>query len=117
MFRLACEQGRVVPERVRKIVETFLAGHPRAASATLSEFARLIRLELAKRHAVVQSAVELDSTSQSQLLRSLSERFGPDLTSEFQTHPDLVGGLRIQVGSDVWDGSIQGRLASLAKQF
>jgi F0F1-type ATP synthase delta subunit len=29
----------------------------------------------------------------------------------------LIGGLRIQVGSDVYDGSVRARLASLEQSF
>ncbi|MCX7868729.1 MAG: F0F1 ATP synthase subunit delta [Terrimicrobiaceae bacterium] len=117
MFALACEGGRVVPERVREVAEGFLASNPRGAAATLSEFARLVRLDLARRHAVIESATPLPLPAQSRLLEALAQKYGPGLTSEFRVRPELVGGVRVQVGSDVWDASILGRLESLARQF
>jgi F-type H+-transporting ATPase subunit delta len=36
------------------------------------------------------------------------------VTAEFQTNPELIGGLRVKLGSDVFDGSIRARLDALA---
>ena len=35
----------------------------------------------------------------------------------FDQNPALIGGLRVKVGSDVYDGSIQARLKALAESF
>jgi F-type H+-transporting ATPase subunit delta len=32
-------------------------------------------------------------------------------------NPQLLGGMRIQVGSDVWDGTVRGRLERLQQQL
>ena len=37
----------------------------------------------------------------------------PDLILTGQTRPELLGGIRVKVGSDVWDGSVKARLESL----
>ncbi len=39
------------------------------------------------------------------------------LTISFAQNPALIGGLRIQVGSDVYDGSVRARLESLRETF
>jgi F-type H+-transporting ATPase subunit delta len=33
------------------------------------------------------------------------------------TNPDLLGGMRIRVGSDVWDSSVRNRLQRLQQQL
>ena len=43
----------------------------------------------------------------------LVKRYGAGLNFTFRQNPALIGGMRIQVGSDVYDGSIQSRLAQL----
>jgi len=48
---------------------------------------------------------------------NLRRRYGDDLTTEFRTNPDLLGGLRIKIGDDVWDGSVKNRLHKLQEQF
>ena len=48
---------------------------------------------------------------------NLARKYGPGLTVSFNQNTDLIGGLRVQVGSDVYDGSIRARLAELADEF
>ena len=36
-----------------------------------------------------------------------------DITTDYRVTPDLIGGLRITLGSNVWDGSVKARLNAL----
>jgi len=47
----------------------------------------------------------------------LKARYGDDVTSEFKVVPDLLGGMRVRVGSDIWDGSVKTRLDQLSQAF
>ena len=47
----------------------------------------------------------------------LARRYGPGLSTAFAQRPALIGGMRIQVGSDVYDGSVRAGLAALEKSF
>ena len=40
-----------------------------------------------------------------------------DLTTNFIVNPELLGGMRIRVGSDVWDSSVRNRLQRLAQSL
>ena len=73
----------------------------------------MLRLELEKRHAIIESANTLDAATQGRVLSELRGKFGPDLTSEFKVTPDLVAGMRVKVGSTIWDGSVRTRLETL----
>ena len=46
-----------------------------------------------------------------------SRIYGPGLNISFVQNPELIAGLRIKVGSDVYDGSVQARLAALQESF
>jgi F-type H+-transporting ATPase subunit delta len=48
---------------------------------------------------------------------NLKKKYGGDLTAEFVVNPQLLGGMRIRVGSDVWDGSVRNRLERLQQQL
>jgi F-type H+-transporting ATPase subunit delta len=48
---------------------------------------------------------------------SLTRLYGSGLRITFSETPSLIGGMRIQVGSDVYDGSVLGRLTALEKTF
>jgi F-type H+-transporting ATPase subunit delta len=47
----------------------------------------------------------------------LTQKYGTGLSFLFVQNPALLGGLRIQVGGDVYNGSVQGRLAALQENF
>ncbi len=51
------------------------------------------------------------------MVAGLAKQYGADLVVEYQVNPALLGGLRIRVGNDVLDGSVQGRLDRLANAF
>jgi F-type H+-transporting ATPase subunit delta len=43
----------------------------------------------------------------------LTQRYGRGLHLSFNYDPRLIGGLRVKVGSDIFDGTVRGRLAAL----
>lgn len=110
LFRFCMDDGRFSDERARMVM-TKLAG--KSDIAVLEAFARFVRLEKQRRHAIVESATPADANTQSEILSSLHARYGADVTAEFQTNPELIGGLRVKLGSDVFDGSIRARLDAL----
>jgi F-type H+-transporting ATPase subunit delta len=117
LFRLSFENGRLDPARVSEISQRLIAERPRDYLEVLKELARLVRLELDKRHALIESASPLDDASATGVAKTLRLKFGGDITTEFRTSPGLLGGLRIKLGSDVWDGSISSRLNALSQQL
>ena len=78
----------------------------------LKFIARLAKLEINRHHAVIDSAADLSEIQRNEISSSLVKKFGP-ITTEFRHSPALIGGLRIKLGSNVWDGSIQSRLETL----
>jgi F-type H+-transporting ATPase subunit delta len=113
LLHLSMPGGRLDRARIAEISSALVDQRPRGFFAILKEYSRLVRLELEKRHAVIESATELDAQSAKNLSSAIHSKFGEDFTTEFRVTPTLVGGLRIQVGSDVWDGSIAAKLAKL----
>jgi F-type H+-transporting ATPase subunit delta len=85
--------------------------------AILTQLVRLVKLDLERRTAKVESPGPLSPDVQTEVRNDLARRYGPGLNLSFQQNPALIGGLRIQVGSDVYDGSVEGRLNSLAQSF
>ena len=47
----------------------------------------------------------------------ITKRYGPGYDVQFWINPELIGGLRVKVGSDVFDGSVKARLAELEANF
>lgn len=116
LFDLAMVGGRLDADRIRLIATEIAERKPRDYVQMLKLLARLARLEAARHHAIVESAAPLAEARRSEILASLSTKFGK-ITAEFHHAPELIGGLRVRIGSDVWDGSVQSRLESLKQSI
>jgi F-type H+-transporting ATPase subunit delta len=117
LLRCCLVSGSLDENRARQAVRQVIAGKPRGYFAILSHFERLLKLDLERRTARIESAVPLDLGLQSSVQASLSRVYGPGLNTTFAHNPSLIGGMRIKVGSDVYDGSIQARLTALQESF
>jgi F-type H+-transporting ATPase subunit delta len=117
MLRASFTDRQLDPGRIASLVESLIARKPRNYIAVLKNYRRLLRLEVEKRHARVETASELDSGAGAALVANLKKKYGNDLATEFIVNPQLLGGMRIQVGSDVWDGTVRGRLERLQQQL
>ncbi|MEY2410341.1 MAG: F-type H+-transporting ATPase subunit delta, partial [Verrucomicrobiota bacterium] len=114
----ACKVNGVLDEgRARLTVQAVIAKKPRGYVAILSHFERLVKIDFERRTARVESATPLTGAMESSLRTSLAQRYGPGLNVSFTQNPALLGGLRVQIGSDVFDGSVQARLNALAESF
>jgi F-type H+-transporting ATPase subunit delta len=117
LFRSCVVGGLLEENRVRQAVQQVLQLKPRGYLAILTHFLRLVKLDIERRTARVESAAPLASDLQTQIQTSLARSYGKGLDISFAQNPDLLGGVRIKVGSDVYDGSVQGRLAELQESF
>lgn len=117
LFRLSFTENKLDRVKVTSIVQTVLAEKPRHYLGALEAYQRLLRLEIAKRHAVIESANSLSGPISSSIVNSLKQKYGDDVTTEFKVNPDLIAGVRIRIGSDVVDGSVRSRLIRLQEQF
>ncbi|MCX7712240.1 MAG: F0F1 ATP synthase subunit delta [Chthoniobacterales bacterium] len=113
LFSLAFRNGQLDLDTVRQIANSLLSEKPRFFFPILQQFTRLVRLEIQRHHATIETAYPLPPQTQKSICSLLSKRFGTQTTFEFRPNPSLIGGLRLQLGSDVWDGSILARLESL----
>ncbi len=117
LFR-ACVQGELLDEkRVREVVSRVIELKPRGYLGILSHFQRLVKLDVERRNARVESAIPLTPDLEASIRQKLTGLYGPGLSFSFSQNPNLLGGVRIKVGSDVYDGSVQARLNLLQEQF
>jgi F-type H+-transporting ATPase subunit delta len=117
LLKLSFTDGKLDEGKVNQVVQSVLTEKPRHYGEVLKDYQRLVRLEVAKRHAVVESATQLNSNLSNLLVTKLKSRYGDDLTIEFKTNPTLLGGLRVKLADDVWDGSVRNRLRTFQEQI
>ena len=117
LFRSSFTDRKLDAAKVRALVTSIVGAKPRHYLDILKNYQRLVRLETEKSHAVIESAAALDAQAGNKILNDLRKKHGTDLTTEFKISPELIGGLRVKIGNDVWDGSVRNRLDRLARQF
>jgi F-type H+-transporting ATPase subunit delta len=117
LFRSCLVDGLLDENRARQAVKRVIEVKPRGYVAILSQLQRLVKLDLDRRTAKVESAAPLPQDLEAKVQASLARVYGPGLNLSFAQNPALIGGMRIKVGSDVYDGSVQARLAALQESF
>ena len=117
LYRLCLVDGLLDENRVRQVVQRAIATGERDCQPILACFLRLVKLDYAEHTANIESATPLPADLQTTVQTELTQRYGPGLTTAFVENPELIGGMRIQVGCDVYDGSVRARLEALAKSF
>lgn len=117
LFRLCLVNGWLDEARVRQAVQRVVEGKHRGYLTLLSHFHRLVKLERARHTAEVESAVPLPADFRASVQAGLQSVYGPGINILFAHRPALIGGMRIKVGSDVYDSSVRSRLAALEKSF
>ena len=115
LFNICRANGVLDENRVRQAVSSVITQKPRGYLATLSHFQRLVKLDIERRTARVESAAPLPDELATSVKSELAWRYGQNLNVSFVVNKDLIGGLRVKVGSDVYDGSIRARLNELAE--
>ncbi|WP_066519460.1 F0F1 ATP synthase subunit delta [Curtobacterium ammoniigenes] len=67
--------------------------------------------------ATVVTAAPLDERHVAQVVKTLSDRYGRSVSVNTVVDPRIVGGVRVQIGGDVIDGTVSSRVAALREQL
>ena len=117
LFRSCLVNGLLDENRARQCVTLVVQKQPRGYVAILSRLHRLVKLELARRNVRVENAVETSPEQAAGIRTRLERQYGPGLNIQYSINPQLIGGMRVQVGSDLYDGSVKTRLDKLEQSF
>ncbi|HVJ04146.1 MAG TPA: ATP synthase F1 subunit delta [Candidatus Saccharimonadales bacterium] len=89
--------------------------------ALLPEIAKLLDVELNSRNgrvdAEIVSARELGIEQRSSLVAEISRLTGKAVLPHYSTDDKLIGGVKVRVGSTIYDGSVRGQLQRLRQQL
>jgi F-type H+-transporting ATPase subunit delta len=117
LYHYCLAGGRLDETRARLVADRLAKSPRRGALSVLEGFHRLIRLDRDRHRAIVESATALGDPLRTRISDALGRTYGSALETSFGEDPALIGGVRIKVGSDVYDGSVRGRLAALASRL
>jgi F-type H+-transporting ATPase subunit delta len=117
LFRFCLLNGLLDEGRVRRVIQRVIESKRRGDLFLLSHLHRLVRLDRNRHFAEVLSVVELPADLRTRVEAGLRRMYGPAIHIQFSQLSSLIGGIRIRVGSDVYDGSVQSELAALERSF
>jgi F-type H+-transporting ATPase subunit delta len=117
LFRVCLVNGALDENRARQAVTSLVTLKPRGFEQILGHLHRLIQMDIARRTATVESSETLSEALRQGVLQNLKRLYGANLMIDFKQNASLLGGMRIKVGSDVYDGSVRARLTALQESF
>ena len=117
LYRFCLINGRLEPGRALHVVSIILKFKQRGYFLLLKEFQRLVRLEVTAFTAMIESAIPLPHLLQDRVRETVQSTYGGGTTTLFKRNPALIGGMRIRIGSDVYDGTVEAKLATLQRDF
>lgn len=117
LIAVSVANGQLNPGVVQTIVKKLIDDKPRGYLQLLKAYWRLVGLEMKKSRVLVESAEALEGPLEKSVLNDLKKKYGDHITAEFAVNKSLIGGMKITVGSDVWDGSVKNRIERLEGQL
>jgi F-type H+-transporting ATPase subunit delta len=104
--------GKAKPATVRLIAS--LVAHPRGRSLEggLEEFSRLAAARRGRVVALVTTAVPLTEAQRERLGASLARLYGRQVHLNADVDPEVLGGVRVEIGDEIIDGTVASRLES-----
>lgn len=102
-------EGKATPAAVR-LAEQSVTGSHRTVSAAVEEYQKVAADVHSQRVATVRVARELADQDRQRLAGVLEARYGRKVHLNILVDPDVVGGIRVEIGDDVIDGTVSSRL-------
>ena len=113
LYHLSIEAGSVSAARVGGVLAYLQQHPPRQPVAVLKHYRRLIVRELGRSHALVEHAGAINADILRALESALTQKYRRPIAAAARPNPQLIAGLRIRVGDDVYESSVAGQLAAL----
>jgi len=114
LFKLSLVNGQVSAEQVAGVLGYIEKNVPRQTLALLKLYHRAIATEFAKSQAIVDHAGPIAEPTLRQIEAAMTRKYQRPVTASARPAPALLAGLRIRVGSDVYESTVAGQLAALS---
>ena len=114
LFKMSVVEGSVSADRVGGVLAYVEKHHPANPVMVLKAYHRLIAAEVAKGVAVVEHAGAINESMLSSIASAMTKKYGRPVVATAKPSPELLAGIRVHVGDDIYESSIAGQLAALA---
>lgn len=109
-------EGKALPATIR-LAEQALAGSYRTVSVALEEFGKIAAEVHQESVAQITVAQPLSSTELQRLTDALGRQYGRPIHANVVIDPEVLGGIRVEIGDDVIDGAVSSRLDGVRRKL
>ncbi|MBG30645.1 MAG: hypothetical protein CMI31_11685 [Opitutae bacterium] len=109
------EEGRVVEAKVKEVLAALKSHSPRDCKAVLQNYQTLVKREISKNIALVEYAGKPDKKAIESLQGHLSKHYDRSIEVQLRENEDLLVGIRVTVGDDVYEDSVATRIRPLTR--
>ncbi|MBK1879507.1 F0F1 ATP synthase subunit delta [Pelagicoccus mobilis] len=113
LLKVSLEDGQFSEERAAAVLQALEKNPPRNYASVLKEYLKLVQREVANSTAAVEHAGELSASALEAIKAKFTAHYGRPITVTASQNDDLIAGLRVRVGCDVYDSSVAGALKEL----
>jgi F-type H+-transporting ATPase subunit delta len=107
--------GERIDGVARNLIQLLVHNRRLSVLAEIREQFEQLKLEdEGKLDAKISSAFPMEDAQRNQVVNLLSSRFKRKINATVTVDPDLIGGIKVEVGDKVWDASVRGRLQTMA---
>jgi F-type H+-transporting ATPase subunit delta len=114
LFKLSFADGRISADHVAGVLGYVEKNAPRRALALLKLYLRAVQTEVAKSQALVEHAGPVSDATLKLIEAAMAKKYQRPVTASARANPRLLAGLRVRVGSDVYESTVAGQLAALS---
>lgn len=115
LAELSQDNGLVSSEKVAAVLEALRNKPPRKPKTVLKHYLYYIKQAANRSNAVIEYAGHINEAGIASIQQHLSQNYNRAITTSTVENADLIAGIRISIGDDIFDASVAGRLDNLAK--
>ena len=107
--------GERIDDAARNLIQLLVRNRRLPVLQQIREqFEKLKLGDEGKLDAKISSAYPIDDVQRSHVVSLLSSRFKREINATVTVDPELIGGIKVEVGDKVWDTSVRGKLQTMA---
>lgn len=107
--------GERIDAVARNLIQLLVYNRRLSVLAEIRDMFEQLKLEdEGKLDAKISSAFPMEDAQRSDVVNLLSSRFKRKINATVTVDPELIGGIKVEVGDKVWDASVRGRLQTMA---
>ncbi|MFD0688427.1 F0F1 ATP synthase subunit delta [Actinomadura fibrosa] len=110
-------EGKVTAAALTLITELVLRPRGRSLEGGLAEYGKIVAQRRQRLVALVRTRIELSEAQRARLAGVLAAAYGHEVHLNIELDPRTIGGLSIEIGDEIIDGTIAGRLDDVRRRL